>query len=327
MIAAGALAQRAHGDDHGITRRADRNLHADRCAQRGRPVGIVDARANHRVAGRRIDARVDGDDARGNRLRRVAGVDLHAVADASSRGDGLRDVEVDVYRVADALERREQGAGLEELADVDIRQSDACSKRRANGLSCDDRLRALDLRERDVALGPGVVELDLRCGPALRHAVHAREQCFGQSGLRLLCLELGLLDRDVERDEQRAFLDDPPRREVDVLHRAGQLVAKGDRAQREDGSDGGHRLPVFALDGDGGGHGFDGLGLHGGRFFGFDGRGVLPGGEDERDRDDRGEQEERVKPAARDRGGGDFGGGRGLRHVVGSPDRWVRRTC
>jgi hypothetical protein len=47
-----------------------------------------------------------------------------------------------------------------------------------------------------------------RGGAALGHALHAGEQRLRERGLGLERAELRLLDRDVERDEHRAGLDD-----------------------------------------------------------------------------------------------------------------------
>src|SRR5918992_4796750 len=129
---------------------------------------------------------------------------------------------------------------------MNVRDADAGAERRADRLSGDDRLCPSDLRQRYVSLRASAVERRLCFGAFIEQALNATKYCFRERGLRLLSLQLGLLDRHIERHQHRAGPDDLPRREIDVAYRARQLVAQLDGAQREDRSDRGGRLAMLA---------------------------------------------------------------------------------
>ena len=109
--------------------------------------------------------------------------------------------------------------------------------------------------------------------------VHARELRLRELGLRFERFQLGLLDGDVERDEDGAFLDDLTRLERDTAHRAGQLIANADRTRRDDSADRRRHGSVLALLRDGRLHGFHGLGLMGRGGIRIFERGMFPGRE------------------------------------------------
>jgi hypothetical protein len=191
---------------------------------------------------------------------------------------------------------------------VHVGHPDAGAERGADRLPGDDRAGAGDLREGDVALGAGVVELDRGGGAPLGQPLHAGEQRPREGGLRLLRPQLRLLDRDVEGDEDRAGLDDPTRREPRLAHGARDLVAQGDRAQGEHGADGRGDGPMLALGRDGGGDRLGGLRVVGGG-GGRVARGrALPGGEQSAGGGDRREQGGGAEPAAGGAGGSELWG-------------------
>src|SRR5213594_2902617 len=188
LVAARSLAQRAHGDGNGRARRADGNADAHRGARCRRVGGALDPRADHGVAGRGVDARVDCDDPGRGRRRVAGGEDVDALADAKARGDPLGDREVHVHGVVDPLQCRELGALVQVLARVHVGQAHARAERRADRLAGDDRPGARDLRQRDVVLRARAVHFDLRHGTVLARALHAVERRLRERGLRLLCL-------------------------------------------------------------------------------------------------------------------------------------------
>ena len=129
------------------------------------------------------------------------------VADAKARGHVLGHGEVDVRVVRDALQGRQLGALVQVLARMHVRDADPCTERRADRLPLDHRLRACDLCQGDVALGDRAVVVHLRCDAVGAQAPDPGELALREGRLRLLRVQLGLLDRDVERDEHRAGLD------------------------------------------------------------------------------------------------------------------------
>ncbi len=112
----------------------------------------------------------------------VAGGGIHGDRDAAAQGGShlLRDREIDVRRVVDALQGGKQRAFVEVLARVHVRNADSGTEWGANGLAANDRARARDLCLRDVAMRAGAVELHLGGRMPLDHALHARELCLGE---------------------------------------------------------------------------------------------------------------------------------------------------
>ena len=150
-------------------------------------------------------------------------------------------------------------------------------ERGADRLFRDHRPGTLDLRERDLACSTCLVNLFLRRGLCFAQALGPCEGRLCQVRLRLLRLELRLLHGDVQRDEHGAGLHDLPGGERHLTHRARELVAQGDRSQRQDRSDRGRRGAILPLPGDRAGYGLHGLGLPAGRGIGAPDGGALPG--------------------------------------------------
>ena len=200
--------------------------------------------------------------------------------------------------VVDALQGRELGALVQVLAGVHVGEAHARAERRADRLAGDDRLGARDLRQRDVALRARAIHLDLGYGAVLARALHALERRLRERGLRLLRLQLGLLDGDVQPNEHRARVDDLPGREHDPADGAGELVAQGDRAQRDDRPDRRRRLALLEGLRDGDRYRHSRLGLVRRSGAGFPHGRVLPRGEGPCGSDNRGEQQHGSDPAA-----------------------------
>ena len=152
-----------------------------------------------------------------------------------ARGDSLRDGEIDVHGVVDALQRRQHGALFEVLPVVDVRHADARAERRADRLARDDRLRARDLRERARRArrardrrpsrdSGAVLARALACGRAASAASAACASCAFSSASST---ETSSATSTVP------CLDDLAGDERDARDGAGELVAQRDRAQRE----------------------------------------------------------------------------------------------
>ena len=82
---------------------------------------------------------------------------------------------------------------------MDVGDADQRAKRGAYRLAGDDRLGAGNLRSGDVQFGPGPVDFFLSGGHFLVLVLLAIEHRLGKSSLRLLRLQLGLFDGDIER--------------------------------------------------------------------------------------------------------------------------------
>src|SRR5690606_11012302 len=184
----------------------------------------------------------------------------------------------------------EQRAFVQILARMHIGDADAGAERRANRLALDDRLDALDLRKRDIALGACAVELHVRRRTLAVHALHAFVLCLSKQRLRLERFQIGLLDRDIERDEHRAGLDDLARLERHVTHGSGQFVAHRNGARRDDRADRSRLATIFALGSDRDRDRLDGLGLIRRRLGHVLERGLLPGSERGAGHDHRGNE-------------------------------------
>jgi hypothetical protein len=117
------------------------------------------------------------------------------------------------------------------------------------------------LRQRHVALRAGTIQLHFGRHTAPVQTLRAAENRLGEGSLRLLRLQLGFLDRHIERDEDSPRFDKLPRCERDFADRARQFVAQGDRAERQDRPDRRRRAAVFALLGHLHGHRLHRLGL------------------------------------------------------------------
>ena len=100
-----------------------------------------------------------------------------------------------------------------------------------------------------------------RSVPGLRWIHACAPDELGMSGFERF--QLGLLDGDIQRDENGTFLDDLPGLERDTAHRTRQLIADADRTRRHHSADSSGHRSVFALPGDGRLHGFHRLGLMG----------------------------------------------------------------
>ena len=209
----------------------------------------------------------------------------------------------------DALQRGELRPGLEELAEVHVGHADAGAEGGADRLARDDGASARDLREGDVALGAGVVELHRGRGAARGHPLDALEVGLGEARLRFLRAQLGGLHRDVEGDEDGAGVHDLARLEADEVHRAGHLVAEGDRAGGEHGADRRRGLLMWAGGGDGRGDGLGRLRLIGRGGFGGADRAELPGAERNRGGEERADEDEGTEAGGRDGAGGSTHGG------------------
>ena len=162
--------------------------------------------------------------------------------------------EVHVGRNIDPLQGGELGAFVQVLAGMDIGETHPRRERGADRLACDDGPGARDLRQRDLARRASLVHLLLRRGLRLPQALQPCEGRCRQVGLGGLGVELRLLDRDVQRHQDRASFDYLPGRQRHLADRARELVAQGDRREREDGSDRCRRRAILALPGDGQGH-------------------------------------------------------------------------
>ena len=132
-----------------------------------------------------------------------------------------------------------------------------------------------------------------RHGTALVQPPRALEERFRERRLRFLRAQLRTFDRDVERDEHGAGLDDAARREVYAPHRAWQLVAQRHRALRDNRAYRCRRRRIRALPRGGNHDGFHRLGLICGRVRGIHDGGDLPRGQSagrqqQRDDQDRG---------------------------------------
>ena len=100
------------------------------------------------------------------------------------------------------------GPFVQVLTGVNVGDADACAKRRANRLARDDRLRCARPAPARRRARRARCPAPLRTRPALRHALHAREQRLGEIGLGLVRPELSLLDGDVEGNEHVPGFDD-----------------------------------------------------------------------------------------------------------------------
>ena len=120
---------------------------------------------------------------------------------------------------------------------MDVGDPHTGRERGADRLAGDDRPGARELRQRDITRRASLVNFFLGRCLGLPQDLEARQGRGREVGLGLLGLELGFLDGDIEGDEYRAGVHDAPGREHHLADRARELVAQGDRIQREDRSD------------------------------------------------------------------------------------------
>ena len=206
-VAAGPFTQRAGRNCDGEARDAGRHLDANRCTRWRRKFRVWDLRADGRIARRRIDACIGRHDRCDDRVG-AGGQHLNLVAGAQSGRDLLGDGEVDVCGVVDTLQARQVSPFAQVLPGMHVGDADECAERRTNRLAIDRRLDARDLRQRDVTRCARAVDFLCGDGALLAELRDARKLRLRELGLRFERLQLGLLDRDVERDEHRASLDD-----------------------------------------------------------------------------------------------------------------------
>src|SRR5512141_2291037 len=254
LIPAWTFSHRAHRNRDGLVWRADRNPDAHRGAGRRRVGGALDSRSHHSIACRRVDTRVHRDDFGCDRGRLATGGYVDAVAFPQTGSDLLRDREVHMHCVVNTLQRCEFGALVQILARVQVRHAYSRAEWRPNGLACDDRLSTRDLSQRDIEVCPRTIHFLLGRGTVMTQVLPAVEHCPRKGSLRFLRFQLSFLDGHVKCDEHHACVDDLPGRETDITDGAWELVAQGDRPQRQNRPDRRGGLAVLHLLHEGGRH-------------------------------------------------------------------------
>src|SRR5262245_37747201 len=110
----------------------------------------------------------------------------------------------------DALQCREFSALIQILARVQIRHAHPCTKRRLDGLACNDCFGALNLSPCDIQIRACAIHLFLSRGKIMTQILPAVEHRPRESCLRFLRLQFGLLDRHIKSNEHHARLDELP---------------------------------------------------------------------------------------------------------------------
>ena len=265
VVAARALAQRAHGNGDGRARRARPGRgRAPRRRAPGALRRLRSARGPWRCASsgstRASTATIVAGDRRGVARRRRPRPCRPA---RSAGGDLLRDREVDVHRVVDALQRGELRAFVQVLAGVHVGHADARAERRADRLARDDRpwcARSAPARRRARRARGRLPSADAApvCSRAASRVEHASRRA--RPAPPAPSSSASSTETSSATSTVPASTICPGARR-DLADRAGDLVAQRDRAQREDGADRRRRAAVLALAGDGDGDRLHRLGL------------------------------------------------------------------
>ena len=149
-----------------------------------------------------------------------------------------------MHRFTDTLQRGQERSLIQVLARMNVRDTYPRTEGGADRLFCDEGFGAGDLNLRDIEVGTCSIDFLLCGGEFLAEILPSIEDRFGERDLGLLGPEFGLLDRDVECDQQGAGFDDLARDEPNLADRPCELVLQRNRAQGEDRSNRGRRLAM-----------------------------------------------------------------------------------
>ena len=217
-----------------------------------RLAGVVDLGAHGDEAAVGVDLRLDGGDAPGELGVADLGRDGHRHADLDQPDVLLGHREVDPHAV-EVLQRRVDGAGVDELADVDLRDADGAAERRLEALLVHHRGELDHLAAGAGGAGLGDVEVVDRGHAALAQLACALELGLGEVELGLGGGEVGALDGVVDLRQVLAGLHLVVGLEEDRLDDARGLDGELDPLRGAGGADGLEaRLPGDGLDGGGG---------------------------------------------------------------------------